>query len=556
MLYKEQVNTRTGERRWIPITGGETATTPTTTTTPTLTPSYQPEETAPAERQTLAQKIGGFLTPVASKTAQIIGGTLGLKSKAQQEAEESQRRAEEMNRLLIQRAKTASPEEKESLLRTSRGISTSLGDISQERLSAAEQAIPIKHPETWSPVKQGVGTAAELGAWLMPALGPKGAGLGQSILRGMATGAPTAGLTALSQTLTEDENVQLNKVITNSLIGSLTGGGIQGAFSLGRSGFKYLTDYLPVVQRRIGLQIPVKETQKALEEADELARETLTKGKYGAKAEQISGGEFKGTPPGKYPALKNWLTDMFGVANKELGNKTVDVSLTIDDIIPEGKQRKVFEKNLERFKKGMELRLEFEGGRGKPIVFKSKKYAPTIDALLAGKPVPFDELNALRSAIDTSQQAMHQTMNKSGATLAEKSGEKAVSLANTANLIRDSLRYHATDDIAELYDIQSFALSFLNRFDKAMAAHQKRLLPSRWELTVLGGLTGGGMATMGSPAVGGVAALGTAAYRLPQLAQVQKFLYGLGKGGAKFAPTIRTVEDLLRKGATVGAGRL
>ncbi len=61
---------------------------------------------------------------------------------------------------------------------------------------------------------------------------------------------------------------------------------------------------------------------------------------------------------------------------------------------------------------------------------------------------------------------------------------------------------------------------------------------------------------MGGAPFAGPAALGTAAYRLPQLPGVQKFLYGAGQAGQKIAPAVSGLEQLLGKGAAVGAGRL
>lgn len=503
-------------------------------------------------QQNIFQKLGGFLAPVAARTSQIIGGTLGLKSRAAQEAEESQRRAEEMNRALISRAQAAPPEQRESLLGASRDISGRLGQISQERFAGAQQAVPID-PETWSPVKQGVGTAAELGALMFPTIGPKGAGVGKAILRGAATGVPTAGLTALGRTLSEDETVNTNKVITSSLLGGLTGGAVAGGFALGSQVFKKITEWLPVVKRRTGLKIPIGETRTALKEADEMARETLTKGKYGTMAEQISAGEFKGTPPGSYKGLKKWLSGIFSIADDELSRQTVDTAFTIDDIV-QGEQQKIFRKNLEGFLKGLGVRLEFEGGKGKDIIFKAEKYQPTIEALLNGEQVPFADLNLLRRGLDASRNATFRAMQKSGTSLAEKSGNKTVSMINTANLMRDALRSQSPEGVAELFDMQSFALSNLNRMDKVISSYQKSLLPSRWEMTILAGAALG-QATTGIP-IAGPAAVGTAAYRLPQMPQVQKFLYGAGQAGQRAAPAVSGLEQLLRKGATVGAGRL
>jgi len=530
MRYKEQVNTRTGERRWVPV-----------------------EEGIPQAQQNIFEKIGGFLTPIASKTSQIIGGTLGLKSRAAQEAEESQRKAEEMNRALIGRARVAPPEQKETLLRASRDISGRLGQISQERLASAQQAIPIKRPETWSPVKQGIGTAAELGAWMFPTIGPRGAGIGRAFLRGATTGAPTAAMTALAQSLGKDETVKMNKIIGASLLGGITGGTISGGFALGNQVFKKFTEWLPVVQRRIGLKIPIKETRLALQEADDLAKETLTKGKFGTMAEEVSGGEFKGTPPGSYRGLKKWLIDMFSVADDELNKQTVNTTFSIDDIV-QGKQQEIFKKNLKSFQKGLGLRLEFEGGKGKDVVFKSEKYKPIINALLRGERVSFADLNSLRRVLDASRKATFRTMQKSGISLSEKSGNRAVSMINTANLIRDALRSQSPEKVAELFDMQSFAMSLLNRMDRAISSYQKRLMPTRWEATILAGAALGEAAT-GIPLTG-PATMGTVAYRLPKLPQVQKFLYGAGQVGQRAAPAASALEQFLRKGATIGAGRL
>jgi len=540
MKYKEQVNTETGEKRWVLDEGAE-----------------QPQ-------QNILEKIGGFLSPIASKTSQIIGGTLGLKSRASQEAEESQRKAEEMNRMLIGRAQTALPEQKEDLLGASRSISQNLGQVSQERLAGAQQAVPID-TETFSPVKQGVGTALELGALLAPGIGAKGlqvtkgtsilkslagAGIKKAVTRGAVTGASTAGLTALAHTLSEDENIEAGRVITSGILGGLTGGAIAGSFALGSKMFKKLTEWLPVVQRRIGTKIPVGEYRNALADANEMAKETLTKGKYGTMAEEISEGKFKGTPPGTYKGLKKWLVDMFGVADDELSKQTVNTVFSIDDIA-QGEQQEVVKKNLQSFLDGIKIRLEFEGGRGKDVVFKADKYKPTIDALLAGEQIPFADLNMLRRAIDASRRATHKAMQKSGATLVEKSGDKAVSIMNTSNLIRDALRYKSPEDVAKLFDMQSFALSFIDRFDRSIASYERRLIPSRWEMTILAGAGFAG----GAP-LAGAAGIGTAAYRAPQIPGVQKFLYGLGQKAQKVAPAVTGLEQLLRKGTAVGAGRM
>ena len=514
-------------------------------------------------QQNILQKIGGFLAPVATKTAQIAGGALGLRSKAAQEAEESQRRAEEMNRLLIGRAGTAPADERERMLGVSRSISGSLGQLSQERLAGAE-AIPVD-TETWSPVKQGAGTALELGALLAPGIGAKGLQVtkGTSILKGLAgkgiekavargaiTGAPIAGLTALAHTLSEDERVEIGEVVGRSLLGGVLGGTVAGGFALGGQMFKKFTDFLPVVKRRIGLKIPIKETQTALEQADELARETLAKGKYGTMAEEISGGKFEGTPPGSYKGLKKWLGDMFNIADDEIKRKTVDTKFTIDDVVA-GDYQATFRKNLETFQKELGARLEFEGGKGEPIVFKAERFKPIIKSLLDGESVSFNDLNKLRSALDLSRQATFRATEKSGASLSAKSGDKLVSMINTAHLLRDSLRHKSPDGVAALFDMESFSLSFLSKMDRAIASYQASLLPSRWETTIIAGAAG-----MGGAPFAGPAALGTAAYRLPQLPGVQKFLYGAGQAGQKIAPAVSGLEKLLGKGAAVGAGRL
>lgn len=491
------------------------------------TPPPPPPVTPPvgqAPQQGFLQRLTGALVPAGKKVAQLIGGGLGFGREAPA-ARASLVEAEEMNRRLMERAMAEpDPAEKRRLMQAAGTIGQDISGIAGEQVGAVRETLglrpgefegrPLETPAqkigAYAPYAGRAG--AELGAWMFPTVGPGGPELGRAAARGALTGAGAGGLFGLSQEDTAGINDTLTNTINASLTGGVAGGAISGAFHIGSQVFKSVFQAFPRVLREVGFKIDEKTAQQTLER----------------KA------------PGDFKKMIKWTDDIVAKADDKLQKlKPKKGVVGVEQIFPDPQNQQHF------LDTGLDLIQEL---RKKGRFADATKLEQSTTNIIDGKASIQDVLFA-KSKLD---QSVQTTFKKTATQVAaQKAGARRVN----ADLLRDFVRNSplSNKEVARLLDSQSFALTFKKAIDPAMRRYKSLLIPSRWEMLLLGGAAGIGGAVggpVGIPAGVGLALGGSRAMKHPAFA---KFLAGAGARGERLAPVTQRLQEFVTKGVARGA---
>jgi hypothetical protein len=469
---------------------------------------------------TLSKFLGG-----TTRYGQALGGALGLRSEATQEAEESRRKAEEMNRLLIQRGQQATdPQERERLLATSRSISENLGGLGQQQLQQARDVIGMRPGEEEMSnlafsAKRGGQFAAEAapamagatfggGLNLFPGMAQATTGLdkvGQAVLKG-GTGAGT--VSALGGAGREAENWKdlIENTATSGITGLVLGSVISGGLEAGSQTIGKISKELASLVRQRSLK-PERSLQK-IEDISDVAEFSLE----------------QGIKKGDWLSVRENATSLYKQADNELKKSLSGTSIGIDDVVGANQQAK---SNLIDSLKFIPENLKKSPDVSKLV--KANKVNNIINNLTETGSISGDDWLYLKKAGDLLSSSIQSAASKGGTQISERSANSLVNLADSTNLIRNALKQVGPEGTVDLLKIQHYSNVIRGSADAAAVDFAMAKIPTTWTIASgLGGATAGYFA--GGPILGvagGVAPwAGSAAMKS---AGVQQGAYDLGK---------------------------
>ncbi len=493
---------------------------------------------------------GGLLNTLlggVTRYGQAIGGGLGLRSRAQQEAEESQRRAEEMNRLLTQRAvQETDPQEQQRLLAASRSIGQNLSQLGQQQLESARRAIGMRPgEEEMSNLafsgKRGGQFAADVGSWMMPTLGPATAGatgaraVGEAALRGGLTGGARSALAGLThEDIDFSDPVDVfEKASTSAITGLAVGAAISSGMEASRQTLGWGIKRLSELARQHGLA-PKQKSAEVVRKATQFSLEPQGVGE-GAK-EKFTGKDYTG--------FKSWARSIYNNADRKLKSLLSNQTLGIDDVISDSQAQKNFitTQNFvaNELSKSPDPKLVAEGRRVNAII-KNLSDSGQLSA---------KDWLELKKIGDHLTNTIQGTASRGGQQVSDRVGGNLVSLAQSSNVIRNALREVGPKGTEELLKTQHYATIIGQASDTAALRFDASKAPNLRTISwILGGALGGGYVAMGgNPLMG--AAIGATPFAVQlgiQSPQVQQAGYNLGdwllKAGAK--PATQQTEQLV-----------
>lgn len=472
---------------------------------------------APQPKQSLLEKVSSFLFPTATKTGKMSVAGLTYGGKTFGGARESVQTALEQSTQMAKRAmQETDPEKKKKLLEMSRQSDFAVQGLTPQ-LTQTEEQYGMKPGEDINYLRQGLGTGAEIGAWLMPGVGPKGTGIKKAVARGALTGLGSGTLFGLSQ---QEGNMIANAAkggVTGFVAGGVLGGLTEAAISTGRAILKKF----PVILRQIGLG--GKETPAFAEKTLQgLSKEELTA--LGTK-------EYKKVPA-NYKKMGEWGKNVEAKAEKRLKTvKTVSgETYGVKDVMPDVNEDQISDvltKTVDELKR--KLRPQ------------EADALETASLNLLSDQASIQDLLTVKRALD---QSVRTTFKKTGREIdAIKKAQRRI----LSDRVRDTVRNApgVPKDVGKLLDLQQAAIKIQGLVDASMNKLSKSAVPSWFEIAAVAGpATYGGGLSFAAPSL---AAIGISrAFKLPQTSQ---FLYGLGTQVQRLSPLARNLQQFLTKGA-------
>ncbi len=466
------------------------------------------------------ERISSFLFPTATKTGKMSVAGLTYGGKTFGRARESTQQALEQSTQMARRAaQETDPEKKKRLLQMSRETDFSLSDLTPT-LAPTEERFGMKPGEEPDYVRQGLGTGAEIGAWLMPTVGPKGAGIKKAAARGALTGAGAGTLFGLSQ---QEGNIVANAArggVAGFVTGGVLGGVTEAVISTARAMFKKF----PVVLRQIGL---------GGKEAPEFAEKTL-KGLSPDEVAALGTKKYKKIPA-NYKKMGDWSQKVEAQAEKKLqvAKTKGGVKYGLKNVIPDVSEDQVSDvltKTIDELKKKL-----------RP---KEADVLETASLNLLSNQADIQDLLTVKRALD---QSVRTTFGKSATAVdAVKKAQRRI----LSDRVRDTVRNApgVPKDVGRLLDMQQAAIKLQGLSDVAYNKLQKAAVPSWFEIAAVAGPAsfGGGL-TYAAPSLGAIGL--SRAFKLPQFSQ---FLYGAGTAVQPLSPLARSLQQFLTKGVARG----
>lgn len=469
-------NTTTGETKWIDEDKARSmGVNIPTAKQETPEPTTEPTSTQPVQPKGALGFLSGML-PAAKRYGQTLGGILGLKTKAQQGAEESLQKAQQLNRLLTQRAVTAAPERKERLLRASRDISGRLGRIGEERYAAARGALGVTPEEErlgryGLAAKRGGKLAAELGAWMFPTVGPAGKGFLPTLARGtIAPGAAGA-------------LMELGREKPKPLKGALWGAGLGAGMTTGAFGINKIigeaSRNISKLMREVDLAPKVKSSEVSRKAAE-----------FSLQAQEIAEGRAK--PPGNYEAMKKWAGKVYNAADEKIKNLLPGKTYTTQNVLGDdprgytwflGSGFMVSDNlyDMGKFNKGDRVMKILE------------------DFVDEGK-FRGEDLYFLKKQADEVANNIQRAAARRGENVTRVTTGSMARVARLGNIAREFLRNapEAPPEMSDLLRTQHFSTIVKNSADDAAKGLRRYLAPTWWQLSAILG------PALGYSTVGGV----------------------------------------------------